>query len=116
MNGTWGTAQEVPGTALLNTGGHAAITSVSCASAGNCSAGGYYTDSSDNEQAFVVSKADGTWGIAQEVPGTAVLNTGGHALIYSLSCPSAGNCGGARVYRDSGGNYQPFVVSETNSG
>jgi len=37
--GTWGTAQEVPGSAALNTGGNAEVTSVSCASVGNCAAG-----------------------------------------------------------------------------
>ena len=33
---------------------------MSCASAGNCSAGGYYTDSSGHRQAFVVSEVNGT--------------------------------------------------------
>jgi hypothetical protein len=37
-------------------GGYAAIGSVSCASAGNCSAGGSYTDSAENGQAFVVGE------------------------------------------------------------
>jgi hypothetical protein len=55
--GTWGTAQEVPGTAALNSGGSAVVISVSCASAGNCAAGGFYTDSSRHEQAFVVNKS-----------------------------------------------------------
>ena len=54
--GTWGTAKEVPGTATLNQGGYATIASVSCASAGNCSAGGVYKDGSGGTQAFVVSK------------------------------------------------------------
>ncbi|HXP19639.1 MAG TPA: hypothetical protein VN840_08335, partial [Streptosporangiaceae bacterium] len=55
-NGTWGKAVEVPGTAALNTGVRAQINSVSCGSAGNCSAGGYYTGRS-GQQAFVVSQA-----------------------------------------------------------
>jgi hypothetical protein len=55
-NGTWGAAIEVPGTAALNRGGDAEIASVSCASPGNCSAGGHYTESSRNRQAFVVSE------------------------------------------------------------
>src|SRR5690242_19475372 len=38
VNGTWHTAIEVPGTAALNQGGNAAVRSVSCAAAGNCSA------------------------------------------------------------------------------
>jgi hypothetical protein len=46
----------VPGTAALNQGGQAKIISVSCASAGHCSAGGTYTDSSNVIQAFVVSQ------------------------------------------------------------
>ena len=40
--GVWRTALEVPGTAVLNTAGIASVSSVSCASAGNCSAGGSY--------------------------------------------------------------------------
>ena len=52
----WGTAQEVPGTAALNQGGSADLASVSCAAAGNCSAGGPYKDSSGNTQVFVVSE------------------------------------------------------------
>jgi hypothetical protein len=55
VNSTWSTATQVPGTATLNTGGNAATESLSCASAGNCSAGGSYTDSSGHAQAFVVS-------------------------------------------------------------
>jgi hypothetical protein len=54
--GTWGTAEEVPGTAALNKGGNAGIGSVSCASAGNCGAGGNYASSSENTQAFVVGE------------------------------------------------------------
>src|ERR1039457_6053540 len=82
---TWGTAQEVPGTAALNQGGNAQTKSVSCASAGNCSAGGYYADSSGDEQAFLGSETNGTWGTAEEVPGTAALNTGGNAQTKSVS-------------------------------
>ena len=56
VNGTWRAAIEVPGTAALNQGGAARTDSVSCGSAGNCSAGGFYTDSSGRGQAFVVSQ------------------------------------------------------------
>jgi hypothetical protein len=57
LGGTWHTAQKVPGTAALNQRGNAGVTSMSCPSAGNCSAGGTYTDSSRHMQAFVVSKS-----------------------------------------------------------
>jgi hypothetical protein len=115
-HGTWGTAQEAPGTAALNTGGLAVILSVSCASAGNCSAGGYYTTSSRLTQAFVMGEVNGTWGKAQEVPGAAVLNQGGDAGIDSVSCASAGNCSAGGEYLDGSLRYQAFVVGETSRG
>src|SRR5260221_14761863 len=36
----WGRAIEVPGLGTLNAGGEAQVSAVSCASAGNCAAGG----------------------------------------------------------------------------
>ena len=113
-NGTWGTAMEVPGTAALNQGGNAAINSVSCASAGNCSAGGYYHDSSGHSQAFVVSETNGTWGTAKEVPGTAALNQAGTPRSTRCRAPSAGNCSAGGYYTDSSLHTQAFVVSEIN--
>jgi hypothetical protein len=89
--GTWGRLKEVPGTAALNTDGDAVVTSVSCGSAGNCSAGGGYQDAGGN-QVFVVTQTGGRWGKAIEVPGSAALNTSGDAVFNSVSCAAAGNC------------------------
>jgi hypothetical protein len=58
--GIWGNAQQVPGTAALNQGQDGSLESVSCGSAGNCGAGGFYTDSSGHQQAFVASETNGT--------------------------------------------------------
>jgi hypothetical protein len=113
-HGSWGNAEEIPGTAALNQGGSAEARSVSCASAGNCTAGGYYTDSSGGLQAFVVSQAGGSWGTAEEVPGIAGLNQGGDATLASVSCASAGNCSAGGFYNDSSGNFQVYVVSQTH--
>jgi hypothetical protein len=113
VNGSWGSAQEVPGTAALNQGGHAEVTSVSCASAGNCSAGGQYTDGSGHLQAFVASEVNGSWGSAEDVPGAAALNQGGHAEVTSVSCASAGNCSAGGQYSHGPRHLQVFVVSET---
>jgi D-alanine-D-alanine ligase-like ATP-grasp enzyme len=112
-DGTWGSAEEVPGTTALNTGGYAQISSVSCASAGNCSAGGFST-ASHGARAFVVSQHDGTWGTAEEVPGTAALNTGGNAQVSSVSCGSAGNCSAGGFYTASHGDTRAFAVSQHN--
>jgi hypothetical protein len=114
-NGTWFPLPAVPGLAALNVGGNAAVTSVSCPSAGNCSAGGYYTDSSANRQAFVISEKKGTWGNAHQVAGT--LNTGGYAQVNALSCASAGNCvavGQYFRYVAPNVSTQAFEVTEKN--
>jgi hypothetical protein len=114
--GTWGTAEEVPGTATLNTGGNAQVNSVSCSSAGNCSAGGYYAvgNAAHNLQAFVVSETGGTWGTAEEVPGTAALNTGVSAQVASVSCSSAGNCSAGGDYLTTAPAGEAFVVKQTD--
>jgi hypothetical protein len=115
-NGTWGKAQELPGFGTLNTATAAAgaVTSMSCASAGNCAVGGVYSDSSGDSQAFVANETNGTWGTAREVPGTATLNAGKADQVNSVSCASAGNCAVGGVYTDSAGNLQAFVADEVN--
>jgi hypothetical protein len=109
----WGTPEVVPGIASLNTGGLARFFSMSCASAGNCSAGGTYIDQSGNTQAFIVNDVNGTWGTAFEVPGTAALNNGGFAGLESISCASAGNCS-AGGFLDHHTLVHAFVVREVN--
>jgi hypothetical protein len=115
-NGVWGNPIKVPGLVALNTGHDAEFESVSCASPGNCSAGGSYHTTGDlHTQGFVVSQHNGVWGKAIEVPGLATLNTNGHASVYSVSCASPGNCSAGGSYTDlshPGGGA--FVVSESN--
>jgi hypothetical protein len=82
--GKWGTAREVPGTAALNKGGSAGVSSVSCPAAGTCTAGGNYTDAAKHGQAYVITETKGKWGTATEMPGLGGLNW--------VSCPSVGNC------------------------
>jgi hypothetical protein len=113
-NGVWGQAIEVPGLGALNTDGSAAVLSVDCASAGNCTAGGYYSNGADNngQQGFVVSEQSGVWGQAIDVPGLEALNSNGGAYISTVSCVSAGNCtvGGDYDYDYNWG----FVAVEQN--
>src|SRR5215472_2288644 len=116
--GVWRKAIEVPGTAVLNAGGTAGVNSVSCSSAGDCAAGGQYTDRSGHAQAFVASERNGTWHKAIEVPGTAALNAGADqargADVTSVSCSSGGNCAAGGGYDDRSGHGQAFVASERN--
>jgi hypothetical protein len=109
-NGAWSSAQEVAG--KLNVGGDGAVSSVSCRSAGYCTAGGYYLTGFHNGkyQAFVVSEAKGVWGSAGEVPGTGALNAGGQVGSVVVSCASAGNCAVAGDYEDKSHHTQAFIT------
>ena len=111
-NGSWGKAIQVPGAAALSgASGGSLVAALSCGSAGNCAAGGNYSSAGD-EQAFVVSEKNGSWGRAIEVPGSAALNTSMSAGVGSVSCASAGNCAVAGTYRANA--PEAFFVSEKN--
>lgn len=116
-NGAWGKAVEIPGTAALNVGGVAQVASVSCASVGNCSAGGNYGDGSFHTQAFIVSETKGVWGKAVEVKGSAARNVGGSAQVLSVSCTSsttATNCSAGGYFSVAAGQLQAFVLGGKN--
>jgi hypothetical protein len=108
VRGHWQRAMEVPGIAALNLGPDVSLDSVSCASAGNCAAGGQYsacaTCITDNGyppvQPYVVTEANGKWGTAEEVTGIgALLHGGADADTTFMACPSAGNCTAAGYYQ-----------------
>ena len=91
-------------------GSDAVVTSVSCASAGNCAAGGH---ASLRAHAFVVTESNGRWGRAIEVPGLAALRPQ-DADISSVSCAPAGGCAAGGWYLDASSRYHAFVTSERN--
>jgi len=95
------------------------VSSVSCASAGNCAAGGFYTDSSGIDQAFVVDEVNGSWKPRIQVAGTASVGSSGPlnigADVTSVSCPSVGHCAAGGYYTDSSGVRHAFVVDQTTA-
>jgi hypothetical protein len=122
-NGTWGRARTVRGLSALPRADHfAVLASVSCSSAGNCGAGGYYQEkgplSTAPSEALVVTERNGVWGTARAVRGLAALNVGGSAGVDFLSCRLAGDCTASGTYLptacpgDQCGGV--FVVSEKN--
>ncbi|HEY2353292.1 MAG TPA: PASTA domain-containing protein [Gaiellaceae bacterium] len=113
-NGTWGDGSAVPGIDALSSRINARVDAISCATPGECAAGGYYTDDSGYQQVFVASKTNDHWRNAIAVPGAAVLNTGGIARVSSTSCPAPRECAAGGYYTDDSGDRQAFVVSETN--
>jgi len=104
-NGRWGRAVEVPGLAALNSK-YAQVSSVSCAPACACAAGGYYQDALSRYHAFVTREQSGRWGHFTTVFSA---RTASSAItgVFSLSCPARASCA-------AGGGRPPFVVSEVN--
>jgi hypothetical protein len=114
VNGTWGNAIEVPGTAALNVGGSATVNSISCTSDGNCAVGGSYTDGSNDVQGFVVNETGGTWGTASEViDPTEVPSVNGFG-VASVSCGAPKSCSAVGLDVAVGGEPVGFALSETN--
>ncbi|HET7014851.1 MAG TPA: hypothetical protein VFI65_13125 [Streptosporangiaceae bacterium] len=114
-SGTWGTASPVKGVLALNAGQDAFITSLSCASGGNCSAAGSYTDSLGHGWPFVVSEKNAKWGTAVQAPGVSKLSgVGRFGEINSVSCASPGNCAAAGQYDNFASHSQAFVMTQHN--
>jgi len=108
--GTWAAARPpLPAGAASDPG--AGVFSVSCASAGNCTAVGGYTDSSGKEQGLVLTRTAGTWAAAR-APLPANAGSNPRAGLGAVSCASAGNCTATGGYTDSSGARQGLLVTQ----
>jgi hypothetical protein len=114
-SGHWGPARVIP-LAGLGAAGGGRIEAMSCASPGNCTAGGTYLDHGGNRQVFVVSEVHGAWGKPGGIPGlTGTSHGGAIAEVSSLSCPTAGDCAAAGSFGDTHEEDHPFIA-ESNHG
>jgi hypothetical protein len=112
-DGTWGKAATMPGISSHNKGTSTQVYTLSCSSAGNCSAGGYYENAAFREFAFVITESGGHWGSLEEVPGIASKSPGGDSGVNQLSCPSSGHCTGVG-YGHGGAHFSvAFSVART---
>jgi hypothetical protein len=86
--------------------------SVSCASAGNCSAVGSYYDSSSHRQGLLLNEAAGRWkaGVKATLPARA--NVRPSVRLESVSCASGGDCSAVGTYRDSSNRLEGLLLSE----
>jgi hypothetical protein len=89
----------------LKVAGDTQVSSVACAPAGNCTAGGSYEGRHGSSRAFVASQRNGRWDIA-------ILKVGGFAAIRSASCASSGNCAAGGIYNGGSGHLEAFVAIE----
>jgi hypothetical protein len=119
-NGVWGKAFELSPKASFERYG-AWVSSVSCASAGNCAAGGTYQDPGFGYHAFVVAEKNGVWRAAVRVPGTIGGNSDGdnpfraYAEVTSVSCGTAGHCG-VGGFTNNNRHNETFFETEKKNG
>ncbi len=119
--GTWGagTQATLPSDAAPPTSYNAQTTvlaSLACPDAGDCTAGGSYTDAYGNTQALLLSQTAGIWGTGQEVtlPSNAERTaTDQTAGIDAISCPTVGNCVAGGEYTDTAENNDSLLVTQT---
>jgi hypothetical protein len=84
--------------------------SVSCASAGNCTAVGSYTTAPGAFRGLLLTETDGSWSAGVEaVPPV----TDSNAWLNSVSCASAGNCTAVGAYVDGSYVLQGLLLTET---
>ena len=109
-SGTSWTAAEAPLPANAAASGGAFLGSVACPSASTCVAGGFYTDSSGNEQGLLITGSGTSW-TAAEAPLPANAAADPDAGLDSETCPSASTCVAAGTYEDSSGNEQGLLIT-----
>lgn len=114
-NVRWGSGVEaaLPANAATGAKQNVSINSISCTSAGNCSAVGSYTDASGAEQGLLLTETVGTWatGVELVLPGDAGTNP--RVSLDQVSCGSAGSCTAVGSYSYSSGDGEGLLVTET---
>jgi len=112
----WGLATPVTfADGIQSTFQRAVLNSVSCASAGNCTAAGTFKTAVGGFEAFTVTSTNGVWG--QATPATYATGARNYSLdaeFYSVSCASAGNCTAVGYFNNSVGGFEAFTVTSTN--
>ena len=92
-----------------------APTSVSCASAGNCTAVGFYTafDTTVQRQGLLLTKVNGAWGRGVRAPLPADAYHG-QVELNSVSCSTAGNCTAVGSYQDEEIDLPGVLLTQAN--
>jgi hypothetical protein len=114
--GSWATGVEakLPANASA-TGPMQYLNSISCASAGDCSAVGAYFSGGQRTHLVLLTETAGSW--ARGVRAALPANAAGRQEelgLNSVSCSSAGNCTAAGTYSVGQDDTQPLLLTETS--
>ena len=115
-NGVWGQALPVVfASGVQNAVTSVGLESVSCASAGNCTAVGFFDNPLGSIEAFTVTSTNGVWAQARPaVFASGIQNASQTTYLESVSCASADNCTAAGNFRNTSGDVEAFTMTLTN--
>ena len=100
-NGVWGSAQAVPGLAVLAGPASSVVSSVDCWAAGDCATAGH-AGPGGAAIAWVADMTGAALGTANEVPGVGTLGSATNSDVKSVDCSVSGLCTLAGQYDDNG--------------
>ena len=114
--GVWGqVTPAVFAAGVQNTNPNSSYASVSCASAGNCTAVGLFKNVAGGDEAFTMSSTAGSWGQATPVVFAAgVQNTNPDTYFSSVSCGSVGNCTAVGYFSNVAGGDEAFTMTSVD--
>ncbi|MEI8405381.1 MAG: hypothetical protein WCG96_08900 [Actinomycetes bacterium] len=88
--------------------------SVSCTSAGNCTAAGFYMYPTYQQAAMVATQTDGVWAPVVTIALPASLQSdSNYAGLESISCTSPGSCSAVGMAMDANHDNVGLIVTET---
>jgi len=111
ISGKWQVATELTLPAgATQAGKNGGVVSVTCSSAGDCSAGAAYENSSGQYEALVASEINHSWNsettLSLPSNATTVGTAGG---VYAVECQPTGSCTAVGSYETSSDNYLGFT-------
>lgn len=115
--GVWGRATNPGLPADAATSPDAELTAISCPATGDCTAVGFYTDTSGHEQGLLLTQVNGTWVAPAGTDLTGLsdapaANPG--VQLNSVSCNSPGDCVAVGSYEDHNSDQQALIMTESN--
>jgi hypothetical protein len=95
----------------------ATLTGVSCASAGNCEAVGYFAVTGENLVPMAVQEVHGSWRPATEIgmPANAATAPGDFAVLDAVSCPKTGSCVSVGSYLSTTHGFEGLTAVQSGS-
>jgi hypothetical protein len=117
--GVWSAARELalPANALVD-GQNAAVRSVACPSAGNCSAVGNYLDNDTvgaQDEGFMALEVNGLWHRASAISFASTPNFNPFVSMSQIACASNGRCVAVGSFIDANDVTQGLLVNENGN-